>query len=27
LEHVKQTYVPPGQWQEDVNKLVDAGSK
>jgi hypothetical protein len=22
LEHVKQTYVPPGQWQEDVNKLA-----
>ena len=22
LDHVKQTYVPPGQWQEDVNKLA-----
>lgn len=22
LEHVKNTYVPPGQWQEDVNKLA-----
>lgn len=22
LEHVKQTYVPPGQWQEDVNGLA-----
>ena len=22
LEHVKQTYVPAGQWQEDVNKLA-----
>jgi hypothetical protein len=22
LEFVKQTYVPPGQWQEDVNKLA-----
>ena len=22
LEHVKQTYVKPGQWQEDVNKLA-----
>jgi uncharacterized protein (DUF885 family) len=22
LEHVKQTYVPLGQWQEDVNKLA-----
>lgn len=22
LEYVKQTYVPPGQWQEDVNKLA-----
>ncbi|MDZ7936234.1 MAG: DUF885 family protein [Emticicia sp.] len=23
LEHVKNTYVPPGQWQEDVNKLAN----
>ncbi|SOE23885.1 protein of unknown function [Spirosomataceae bacterium TFI 002] len=22
LEHVKNTYVPPGQWQEDVNKFA-----